>query len=187
MSASDQAETLMRAALPLLASGDWAAAAASLEQAAKLHAAQGRSEDQARCLQLAATLRRAAGEPEAAQLLTANTSVTAPDNLPLSVAILAERATSAAAQGKHEDAAALFGESLKKAREAGLNADAQIALLRRRTAAHIAFGALAKAEADVASACALADPRVGGFLRVEHARLLLDADHAAEAARASVG
>jgi hypothetical protein len=184
MSASGQAEALMRAALPLMASGDWTNAAASLEQAAALHAAQRRAEDQARCLQLAAMLRRAVGEPEAAQLLVARAAVAAPDTLPLSVAILAERAMSAASQGKQKDAAALFGESLQKAREAGLNADAQIALLRGRMAAHTAFGALAAAEADVAAACALADARIGGFLRVEQARLLLDAGHAAKAARA---
>ena len=183
MSASDQAETLMRAALPLIASGEWAEAAASLEQAARLHAAHGFTDDQARCLQLAATLRRSAGEPLAAQLLTASAAVAAPGNLPLAVASEAERGMSAAAQGRHAEAATFFGESLRKARAAGLSAEVQIALLRAAAASHIALDALPQAEADFAAACALADARIGGFLRTEHARLLLDAGHATEAAR----
>jgi hypothetical protein len=50
-------------------------------------------------------------------------------------------------------------------------------------AAHIALGDLAAAEADAAAACALADPRIGAFLRTEQARLLLDRGHTAAATR----
>ena len=57
---ADPAETLAQRALSLIPRGDWAGAAAALEQAAALHAQAKRTYDDARCLQLAATLRRLA-------------------------------------------------------------------------------------------------------------------------------
>src|SRR5207248_10897458 len=58
----DRAHALMQSALALIPQGSWPEAAAALEEAAMLHAQASRSYDQARCLQLAATLRRSAGQ-----------------------------------------------------------------------------------------------------------------------------
>lgn len=184
MTDETRAEALMRAALPLMASGAWEEAAASLEQAASLHAAAGRAADEARCLQLAATLRRASGDLAASRALGERAIAAAPGDVPLAVAHLAERATGEAARGEHARAVADFTSALEGARQIGLAADAQIALLRARAASQIALGALAAADADVAAAGQLADSRIRDFLRAEQAKLLLDAGHPVEAARA---
>ena len=183
MTRDDIPETLMRAALPLIANGEWARAAESLERAASLHKAAGRSMDEARCLQLAATLQRMSGDAGASRRLGERARAAAPEDLPLLVANLAERATAEAALGRHEQAVEGFGACLDKAVEGGLGPNGRIALLRWRAASLIAMGSLAAADADFATACGLADPRIAGFLRTEQAALLLDAGHAAAAAR----
>jgi hypothetical protein len=183
MSAPLDAEALMRAALPLMASGAWGAAAESLEKAAALHENAGRGSEAARCLQAAATLSRASGDTEAAKTLARRAAAAAPTNLPLAIASLAEQAQAAAGAGEFKEASAGFAAALAAAEHAGLDANTRIALLRGREAAHIALNELEAAEADTVAACALADTRTAGFLRTEQARLLLDAGHPAEAAR----
>jgi hypothetical protein len=176
------AEALMRAALPLMGRGAWGAAAGTLEKAATLHQNAGRPDEAARCLQGAVALRRAEGDAEAAWALAGRAATVAPANLPMRVATLAQQAQAAADAGEFEAAADAYGASLDAADRAGLDANARIALLRGREAAHIALGELGAAEADTAAACALADPRIAAFLRTEQARLLLNAGHPAEAA-----
>jgi tetratricopeptide (TPR) repeat protein len=180
----NQAEALMRDALPLMARGDWASAATSLEKAASLHEAAGHRGEAGRCLQAAATLRRAAGDTEAAHALAGRGAAAAPADLPLAVAAQAEQARGAADVGQYDVAANGFGAALAAAERAGLDGNARIALLRGRMAAHIAMGELDAAETDTADACALADARIAGFLRTEQARLLLDGGHIAAATRA---
>ena len=62
----DRAATLMRTALGRIGAGDLRGAADDLSQAAALHALAGRGHDEARCLQLAATLQRFGGDAAAA-------------------------------------------------------------------------------------------------------------------------
>jgi hypothetical protein len=184
MNGPDPAERLMRGALSLIPQGDWAGAAATLEQAASLHAQAKRTYDEARCLQLAATLRRASGDAASSRMLTERAAAVATVDLPLAVSILAERAEALAAQGEHRQAAETWTECLEKARQARLAPPGLIGLLRRRAAVYIGVGELSRAAADFAESCGLADERVAGFLRAEQARLLLDHGYAAEAASA---
>ena len=183
MSPIDHAEDLMRVALPLIARGDWRAAAQSLEQAAALHERAGRGGEAARCLQGAAALRRAAGESDAAGTLARRAAAAAPDDLHNAAAALAQQGAAAADAGAFEEAAARFSSALAAAERAGLGGDDRIALLRGLEAAHVRLGDLDAARSDLDAACALAAPRIAGFLRTEHARLLIDAERFEAAAR----
>jgi len=59
----DKAEALMRTANSLIPQGKWPEAAEALEEAAWMHAEAGRSYDESRCLQLAATRTKAPVPP----------------------------------------------------------------------------------------------------------------------------
>jgi tetratricopeptide (TPR) repeat protein len=184
MSAPDPAEALMRAVLPLIARGDWTAAARSLEQAAALHEQAGRESEAARCLQGAGALRAAAGESAAASVLAGRAAAAAPGDPHNAAVALAQQGAAAAAEGAFETAAAQFTSALAAAERAGLGGDDRIALWRGLEAAHIRLGDLAAARGDVDAACALADGRMAGFLRTEQARLLIDAGRIEAARRA---
>src|SRR4051794_26884096 len=112
MSDRDRAEALMCDALGLIARRDWTGAAGALEQAAELHAASGREDEESRCLLGAATLRRASGDTEAARGLAGRAAASIPESLPMAVASLAERATSEATEGHAAQAAESFTAAL---------------------------------------------------------------------------
>jgi tetratricopeptide (TPR) repeat protein len=178
----------MQAAVDLIASGNWPEAAASLENAACLHAEAGRDYDQARCLQLAATLRRSSGQVEKTRSLVDRAANCAQEDRPLAISIAAERAETSFAGGQYEDAVSAWNDALDKAREAGLKADGRSALLRRRAAAFPALRQIGLARVDFDLACELVGTSHGretaGFVRTEEANLLLhygyadDAEHA---------
>ena len=88
----DEAYGCMQSAVSLITQGSWQEAASVLEKAARLHAQAGRSYDEARCFQLAATLHRAAGETEKGRGLIKDASQIAQSDDVLSVSIAAERA-----------------------------------------------------------------------------------------------
>ena len=109
---NDQAYALMQSAVALIPQGGWQEAAAALEKAAGLHAQAGRAYDEARCLQLAATLRRSAGEPEKARSLVEQAATVAPTDQPLAVSISAERAETAFAEGRFQEAVSAWTTAL---------------------------------------------------------------------------
>jgi hypothetical protein len=181
----DKAEALMQTANSLIPQGKWPEAAEALEEAAWLHAEAGRSYDQSRCLQLAATLRRSSGQMEKARSLVAQAADTAPRDQPLAVSIAAERAETAFAEGRYENALSAWNDALDKAQEAGLKADGKSALLRRRAVAFLALRQIGPARNDFDLAWELVaathGPEIAGFVRTEEANLLLQhgySDHA---------
>lgn len=185
MTTPDRAEALMCDADALVTSGAWAEGAVALEAAAKHHAHAGRDYDQARCLQLAATLRRSSGDAEGARALVERASAVGSGDDSLSVSILAERAETAMTQNRYADAVAAWTSCIDKARSLGASAHDKIALLRRRAACFLAVDAADDADADFGAACNLAeDATMAGFLRAEQARLLLDRGDADGAAHA---
>jgi tetratricopeptide (TPR) repeat protein len=171
----NQAYALMQSALADIPRGHWAQAAEALESAAALHAKAGRAYDEARCLQLAATLRRSAGELNEAQTLGARASSVAQRDEPLSVSIDAERAETAFAQQRYQEAASLWTKAIERAREAGLLAEGLSAMLRRRAAALMALYEIERAGKDFNEAYALLNSssakESASFVRVEQARL----------------
>ncbi|MBI2753362.1 MAG: hypothetical protein HYX46_07590 [Betaproteobacteria bacterium] len=182
-SRDNQAWELMQSAHRFVEAGEWPRAAAALEQAAAIHKEAGRDYDQARCLQLAASLRRSAGDPARARLLIERAAAAAPEDLPLAVSIATERAEAASLEGRHPDAVRLWDEAIAKARQAEAKPENLSALLRRRAKSRLALHELQPAAADFDEAAALLDPRLAAFVRTEQAELLLRDGHAEEAAR----
>jgi tetratricopeptide (TPR) repeat protein len=183
----DAALELMNSAAELAPKGEWLEAATRLEQAAALHAEAGRDYDEARCLQMAATLRRSGGQLAGAGLLIERARAIEPDDERLRLSILAEQAEIAFAGGKLDDAIVVWSAALELAPRAGLLGDGTSALLRRRAAALVAVDRLPEAATDFdAARRLLADEhgaQLGGFVRTEQARLLLDHGQIAEAER----
>jgi tetratricopeptide (TPR) repeat protein len=180
----DQAYILMQSAVSLISQGQWAKAAVALEQAADIHAQAGRAYDQARCLQLAATLRRSTAQPDQASSLLKKAAAVAPDDQPLAIAILTEQAETAFAEHRYEEAIGAYTGALDTARQAGLKAEGLSTLLRRRAAAFIALGNIQRAAADFDEAFQLLDatsgPEVASFVRIEQAGLLWQYGHYGE-------
>ena len=183
----DQALALMRRARELIPRGEWEGASAALEQAAALHEAAGRVYDRARCLQLAATLRRSAGDAENARLLADRAAAVAPEDPQLAVSIATEQAEAAFAESRYRDAVSAWSRAIEQAREAGLKADGLSALLRRRAAALVSAGEVEPASRDYDEAFRLLEASQGretaGFVRTEQADLLFQYGHADRAAQ----
>jgi tetratricopeptide (TPR) repeat protein len=177
----DQAYALMQSAVSLIGQGQWRDAAHALEQAAQIHAQVGRAYDQARCLQLAATLRRSAAQPDQAGSLLAKAAAVAPQDQPLAISILSEQAEIAFANNHYEDAVAAYTRALNEARQSGLKPDGLSALLRRRAAASIALGNLREAAADFDEAFRLiheiSGRAIASFVRVEQSNWLWQYGH----------
>lgn len=173
----DKAEALMRTANSLIPQGKWPEAAEALEEAAWMHAEAGRSYDESRCLQLAATLRRSSGQVERARSLLDRVGDSAQEDQPLAISIAAERAETAFAEGQYQDAVSAWNDALGKGQEAGLRADGTSALLRRRAAAFLALRQIGPARSDFDRACEMVAASRGhetaGFVRTEEANLLL--------------
>ncbi|MEA2224180.1 MAG: hypothetical protein QOH83_2556 [Solirubrobacteraceae bacterium] len=183
----DEALELMRGAAELAPQGQWLEAATRLERAAALHTEAGRDYDEARCLQMAATLRRSGGELDKARLLIERSLAIGPDDDRLLLSILAEQAEIAFASGELDDAIDVWSAALERAPRAALAADGTSALLRRRAAALVAVDRVADAATDFDAARRLLadehDAQLTGFVRTEQARLLLDDGHLTEAER----
>ena len=173
----DKAEALMQTAQSMIPEGRWPEAAESLEEAAWLHAEAGRTYDQTKCLQLAATLRRSSGQIEAARALVDRAADLAPKDQTLAVSIASERAESAFAEGLYEEAVSAWNEALERAHDSGLKADGRSALLRRRARAFLALNQIGPARNDFDLAAKLVATGHGmgiaGFVRTEEANLLL--------------
>jgi tetratricopeptide (TPR) repeat protein len=183
----DQAYALMQSALALVPQGEWAQAAADLEQAADLHAQAGRSYDQARCLQLAATLRRSGGQTGEALSLVRRAAAVAASDLPMAVSIHGEQAEGAFADGQYEQAVAAWTVAINQAGKAGIGPDGLSAMLRRRAASWMALGQVEQAGGDFDEAWRLVKAAHGAdkarFVRVEQAGRLLQYGHVAPADR----
>jgi tetratricopeptide (TPR) repeat protein len=177
----DTVEALMQTAHALIPKGKLPEAAEALEKAARLHAEAGRSYDQSRCLQLAATLRRSSGQVDEARSLIERAANSAQEDLPLLISIAAESAETAFAQGQYANAVSAWSEALDKAQDAGLKPDGRCALLRRRAQAFLALGQIGPAKSDFDRAWDLVAAAHGhetaGFVRTEEANLLLQYGH----------
>ena len=171
------AEELMRTAAELAPAGDFRGAAEALERAAALHEEAGRDYDHARCLQLAATLRRTNGEPERAAELIAEAKAVEIDDEPLRVSILAEAAETAVVNGDLHASLRAYNGALS---HSCLSAEGRNALLRRRAAALLALGRVEEADRDYDAAHQLLD---AGHVRIEQARALIAHGRLNDAAR----
>lgn len=177
----DQAYALMQSAATLAPEGRWEEAAEALERAAKLHAEAKRGYDEARCLQLAATLRRSGGQMSMARPLNERAAALAVPDQELTVSIAAEKAEIAFADDRYQDAVSDWSTAIQAARGAGLKADGISAMLRRRAAAAMAIGEINRANEDLEDAYRLIDATHGkataSFVRVEQANLLCEHRH----------
>jgi tetratricopeptide (TPR) repeat protein len=177
----DQAYALMQLAARLAPEGRWEAAAEALEQAAKLHAQAKRGYDEARCLQLAATMHRSVGHLSKARPLSARATALAHPDRQLAVSIAAEQAEIAFAESRYQDALSEWSTAIQAAHQAGLKAEGMSAMLRRRAAAAMALGQINRANDDFEKAYRLVDATQGrvtaSFVRLEQAALLWEYDH----------
>ena len=177
-------EALLNAAVDLIAQGDWAGAATSLENAAALHAERGRSYDEARCLQLAATLRRGAGDLLAAKRLSARAASIPSGDSRLGVSIAAEQGEAALACGDFDGAVVAWTSALERGSGALLTPDDRAALLLRRAPTFLALGRIPPALADYDQAYRLLQEshtdQTACFVRTEEASSLLDAGYCDE-------
>jgi len=174
--AEDRAYELMESAHRLIAEGSWAQGAAALEEAASIHKQAGRSYDEARCLQLAATLRRSSGDAARASMLAERAAAVHSDDAPLAVSIETERAQSAFDQGKYRESIAAWDRAIAGAASAKMLAQPLSALFRKRAAAQAAAGAIEKGLSDFDEASRLlessGDAAGAAFVRVEQATML---------------
>ena len=181
----DQAAHLMERAANLLDEGQGAAAAATLEEAAEFHREAGRAYDEARCLQLAATLYRVLGDLPQALLLAERAADVATDDPALSVSISTEQAESALGMRRSKEAVRHYTGALETASRGGLGAAGTSALLRRRAIAHVTQERHEEAVADFDAAFALIEQSLGRqvawLVRVEQARQLIEHGDAAAA------
>jgi tetratricopeptide (TPR) repeat protein len=172
----DHAFALMQSALERIPEARWSEAAAALEQAAALHEQAGRDYDGARCLQLAATMRRSAGDLDEAAALIDQAQAIAFEDQPLAVSVDAEAAETALAQDRCQDAIESWTRAIDNGRKAGLTAGSLSALLRRRAFTYLALSEFDSANRDFDEVHYLlqsaGDKNAAGFARLEQVRLL---------------
>jgi tetratricopeptide (TPR) repeat protein len=174
----DRAYELMESAHRLVEKGSWAEAAAALEEAAGVHKQSNRSYDEARCLQLAATLRRSSGDTERAAMLADRAAAIPTGDAPLEISIATEQAQSAFDRGLYKESIMALDHALEAAESAKMLPVPMSALVRKRAAAHVARGAIDLASSDFEEAIRLLES--GGdlagaeFVRVERARMLAE-------------
>ena len=172
----DRAYGLMQSALALIPAGEWREAASRLEEAAGLHAEAGRSYDEVRCLQLAATLRRSGGEAGKARALLDRAGAIASTDQPLTVSVSAEEAETAFAEGQYQRAATAWTKALDRAKKSGLKAEGISAMLRRRAAAWMNLAEIDRANGDFDQAFQVLDAsgakETARFVRTDQASLL---------------
>jgi tetratricopeptide (TPR) repeat protein len=180
-----EAWELMQSAHRLIRQGEWAQAGSALEKAAAIHREAGREYDEARCLQLAATLERSSGDLSKARRLADRAASVAPGDLPLAVSIASERAETALAEGRYDDALRLWHEAIAQARQAHAKPEGLSAMLRRLAAAQMASGTTEEAGQSFDEAARLIQAAMSGdaagFVRTEQAGLLLQHGRVAEA------
>ncbi len=174
----DEAYGRMQLAVSLITQGSWKEAASALEKAARLHAHAGRSYDEARCLQLAASLHRSAGETEKGRgLIEEAGQIAQPDDI-LAVSIAAERAETAWVEGRYQDAVTDWTMAIDTAQTAGLAAGGLSAMLRRRAAASVKLGRIEDLLRDYDEACRVIAPSQGievvHLIRIEEATALCE-------------
>jgi tetratricopeptide (TPR) repeat protein len=172
----DHAYALMQAALAHIPEARWTEAADELEQAAALHEQGGREYDRARCLQLAATMRRSAGDLDRAEMLIAKAQAIGSENQPLSVSIAAERAETDFAQARYRDAVESWTTAIERGRDARLTPASLSALFRRRALAFLELTEFELADRDFDEACRLlksgGDVDAASLARLEQVYLL---------------
>ena len=142
---SSPADDLVRQATALAAQGRLSDAAKLYGQAAGVHRRHHRSEDEARCLALAAQSLRLSGDLHGASNVIRRASLIARAGGPAAIAVATEKAEVDAAGGDLEGAALALDEVIRW-REPHAPAD----LLRRRALVEIGLGRAADADRDLA-------------------------------------
>lgn len=172
----DHAYALMQSALAHIPEARWAEAADALEQAAALHEQAGRDYDRARCLQLAATMRRYTGDLDQAGDLIEQAHSIALESQPLAVSMAAERAETALAQQRYDEAIESWTTAIDKGRDGHLTAESLSTLFRRRAFTYLELSEFDSANKDFDEVISLlkssADENAAGFARLEQVRLL---------------
>lgn len=183
----DQAYKLMQDASTLSADGHLVEAGDQLEAAAAIHRRRGSRYDEARCLQMAASLHRMGGNTAKALALVVRASAVAPPDQQLSIAISTEQGEIALAENRFGDAVHAYSSAIDEARRARLGAEGLSSLLRRRALTSVAAGNLPAANGDFATAYDLLTAKSGRalaqFVRTEQADVLWRAGQFAEMER----
>ncbi|GAA3701100.1 hypothetical protein GCM10022204_17370 [Microlunatus aurantiacus] len=130
------AEQLLTEADHLVKTGRLVAAAALIRQAAQVYAAEGRAEDEARCLVLAATAARLGGALSAAQADADGARRAAPADPETAVQAVAELAESLVAAGRPVQAIGEYTTAIERWRDSRGEPGALAVLLHRRGLAH---------------------------------------------------
>ena len=131
----DIAEALTVHANELVQQGQIAKARQELDEASKIHHEQGRTYDEARCTQFAATLSRLEGNLVGARERAMRASELAEPDSPIAVSARTELGEIALAEANGDEAEKAYALALAYGRVAGLIESAQAALLRKRAIA----------------------------------------------------
>lgn len=153
--ADDMAEALALHANDLISRGQIGAARSELDEAAGIHRTRGRSYDEARCSQLAATLCRFEGRLEDAKQRAHYALELTRAAGPIAVSAYTELGEIALAEGYGTTAAAAYSSALECGEAIGLIDPARAALLRRRAAARVVAGQFQEAVRDLETAYSL--------------------------------
>ena len=182
LSIDEQAEVYTRAAITQMEWEDWATAAKNLMLAAELHRDSGRFYDEARCLQMAATAFRTAGNTVISRQIADQAAAIPQCDPRLCLSILTEQAEGAFTDSDWERALPLFTDAIQLGNEIGLGADGMNSLLRRRGRIHLSNRELCEALNDYDRAFACASTGSQGFIRTEQAGGLIEEGYFSEAA-----
>jgi tetratricopeptide (TPR) repeat protein len=146
------AEALAVHASTLVNQGHVAEARALLDEAAAIHHQRGRSYDEARTTQFAATLSRLEGKRDEAAARARHAAGLVAPNTPIAISAATELGEQAMARGDANDAAGHYAEALAGGAAAGMVATARAALLRKRAIALSAANRHTEAAADLTAA-----------------------------------
>lgn len=146
------AEALARHANTLIKQGQIESARLALDEAAAIHKARLRPYDEARCSQFAATLCRLEGNLAGALARARRASALTEPGSPLAVSIAAEFGEIALAEESGPVAVAAYGRAIDEGRIAGLTAEAEATLLRKRATAQVMSGRHRAAAQDLETA-----------------------------------
>ena len=148
----DVAEGLAFYANELIKNGQLESARVALDEAAQIHHARGRIYDEARCMQLSATVCRLEGRLDEAKQRADRALELSEASGPIAVSAHAEFGEIAMAEGRSAAAITAYGAALESGETTGLVGPARAALLRKRAAALVAAGQHQDAVHDLESA-----------------------------------
>ncbi len=129
------AKALVLYANTLVQTGAFEAARDALDEAVDIHREYGRTVDEARCTQFAATVSRFAGDHNGALARVQQAARLAGHDNPISVAVATEHGETALQLRQGDEAADAYAQAFQEGQAAGLKSEAQGELLRKRAQA----------------------------------------------------